>query len=75
MEEDQIEQDPSVVNFIPCIAFVKRGVAKENPEKVCLHRISMGKPLFLLGFFFIFQVTLTREELAKVISSTKKDLE
>lgn len=31
-EEDQ--QDPSVVNFIPCMRFVKRGVAKEQPHKV-----------------------------------------
>lgn len=38
MEEDQIDQDPSVVNFIPCIRFVKRGVAKEQPEKVALTR-------------------------------------
>lgn len=38
MEEDQIDQDPSVINFIPCIRFVKRGVAKEQPEKVALTR-------------------------------------
>lgn len=31
-EEDQ--QDPSAVNFIPCMRFVKRGVAKEQPHKV-----------------------------------------
>lgn len=35
-EEDEIEQDPTAVNFIPCICFVKRGVAKEQPEKVCV---------------------------------------
>lgn len=31
MEEDQEE---SQINFIPCLCIVKRGVAKENPEKV-----------------------------------------
>lgn len=30
MEEDE----EAAVNFIPCIKFVGRGVAKENPEKV-----------------------------------------
>lgn len=54
MEEDQIEQDPSVVNFIPCIAFVKRGVAKENPEKVCLHRIFNVKTAIFTLIYFIF---------------------
>lgn len=41
MEEDQVEQDPSVVNFIPCITFVKRGVAKENPDKVSIVYIQL----------------------------------
>lgn len=31
-EEDQ--RDPNAVNFIPCLCFVRRGVAKENPDKV-----------------------------------------
>lgn len=36
LEEDQIEPDPTAVNFIPCMCFVKRGVAKEQPEKVLI---------------------------------------
>lgn len=53
MEEDQVEQDPSIVNFIPCISFVKRGVAKENPDKVCLHQFSDFNILTLIVFFFL----------------------
>lgn len=54
MEDDQAEQEAqSVVNFIPCLSFVRRGVAKEQPEKV----------------------NLTKEELAKIIKDTKKELE
>lgn len=32
--EEENEQDPNAVNFVPCLCFVKRGVAKENPDKV-----------------------------------------
>lgn len=28
------EEEQAAVNFISCIAFVGRGIAKENPEKV-----------------------------------------
>lgn len=31
MEEE--DQEESQINFIPCLCIVKRGVAKENPEK------------------------------------------
>lgn len=51
MEEDQVEQDPSVVNFIPCISFVKRGVAKENPDKVCLHQFPILRVCIILHVF------------------------
>lgn len=40
MEEDQ--PDPNAVNFIPCVCFVKRGVAKENPDKVSAARNHMA---------------------------------
>lgn len=28
------EEEQAAVNFISCLAFVGRGIAKENPEKV-----------------------------------------
>lgn len=34
MDEEEYQQDPNAVNFIPCVCFVPRGVAKENPDKV-----------------------------------------
>lgn len=32
-KEEDIEQ--AGLNFIPCLTWIRRGVAKLNPEKVC----------------------------------------
>lgn len=57
------------VNFIPCLAWVKRGVAKSNPEKVsCFNRRN-----YIYGQTFS-KVQLTKEELVQIINQTKGNL-
>jgi hypothetical protein len=38
------EDVPSPVNFIPCVKWVRKGVAKEIPEKVSSMEIDTLKP-------------------------------
>ena len=43
---DELEEysgDSKGVNFIPCLKFIQRGVAKSQPDKVCsnIHRNSV----------------------------------
>lgn len=35
------EEEQAAVNFISCLTFVGRGIAKENPDKVNLFRKSL----------------------------------
>lgn len=46
MEEDEA----SAVNFIPCLCFVRTGVAKANPEKVRLCQINRILSLNFYGY-------------------------
>ncbi|XP_055593668.1 periodic tryptophan protein 1 homolog [Uranotaenia lowii] len=50
-DSDQEDEVPNV-NFVPSLLFIKRGVAKANPDKV----------------------TLTPQELARIINDTREDL-
>jgi len=52
MDFMELEKSGANINFVPCLTWVRRGVAKPDPERV----------------------KLTTEELAAVISQTKKDL-
>lgn len=74
--EDEDEVPQSSVNFIPCLYFLKKAVAKEKPEKVS--PIIMWNTLSsmqIMNWSFEFQITLTQEELARVINETKAELE
>ena len=69
--EEDVEQ--ASLNFIPCVAWIRRGVAKLNPEKVWdlpkLHMVDL-----INVFNSISQVELTKEELEALIGKTKGDL-
>lgn len=65
------EEPASSINFVPCLFFMKRGVAEANPAKVCFFKIAFFFCLTLIDFV---KVVLTQEELAKVINETRGEL-
>jgi hypothetical protein len=46
-------EDAPSVNFIPCVKWVKKGVAKEIPEKVSRMDIEILKPCHHLNNVFL----------------------
>ena len=68
------------INFVPCIKWVRRGVAKSDPDKVrtfdlMIRRIrllSINFNLILFCYFISisFQVKLSADELAAIIEQT-----
>jgi hypothetical protein len=52
------EDAPSSVNFIPCVKWVRKGVAKEIPEKVSRMDIEILKPCHHLNYVFLLAVRL-----------------
>lgn len=53
--EDENDVEPSV-NFIPCLVFVQKGVAKENPDKVpmLLQNIQINNFTILFMLVLVF---------------------
>lgn len=62
------------MNFVPCVAWVSKGVAASYPQKVScsVHIFSKYIHVCTFKYYFYFQLQLSPDELKRLVNETKE---